>query len=64
MTSKTSRLMVSSSPVPDLSPAAVKVARRIQALKNNRTYVIIVTKTTGQILLTVEEKGKAEHCHA
>jgi len=44
----------------DLSPAAVKLARRMQALKSRRTYVIILVKLDDEWLLTVEDKGKAE----
>ena len=43
----------------DLCPAAVKLARRVQALKNGRTYAIILVKSDVWIL-TVEDKGKAE----
>jgi len=30
---------------PDLSPPAVKVARRLQALPGGRTYIVVLTKT-------------------
>ena len=46
----------------DLCPAAVKLARRVQALKNGRTYAIILIKSDDGWVLTVEDKGKAEHC--
>ena len=44
----------------DLSPAAVKLARRVQALKNGRTYVIILVKSSDGWIITVEDKGKVE----
>jgi hypothetical protein len=47
----------------DLCPAAVKLARRIQALKNNRTYAIILIKSSDGWMLTVEDRGKAEMIH-
>jgi len=44
----------------DLCPAAVKLARRVQALQNGRTYVILLVKSDDGWYLTVEERGKAE----
>lgn len=44
----------------DLSPAAVKLARRVQALQNGHTYVILLVKLSDEWVLTVEDKGKAE----
>ena len=46
----------------DLSPAAVKLARRMQALKSGRTYAIILVKSDDGWIVTVEDKGKAELC--
>lgn len=47
---------------PDLSPAAIKAARRLQALPDGRSYVVYVVKLEGQMVLVVVEKGKAEVC--
>lgn len=44
----------------DLCPAAVKLARRVQALKSGRIYAIILIKSNDGWILTVEDKGKAE----
>lgn len=44
----------------DLCPAAVKLARRVQALKNNRTYAIMLVKTNGAWYIAVEDRGKIE----
>jgi hypothetical protein len=44
----------------DLCPAAVKLARRVQALEKNRTYVIILTRLPDRIIATLVEHGKAE----
>jgi len=46
----------------DLSLPAIKVARRIQGLKNNATYVIILTKMADQIYLSIREAEAVEVC--
>jgi len=38
---------------PDLSPPAVKVARRLQALPDDRTYIVVLTKVRGAWMLAL-----------
>jgi len=38
---------------PDLSPPAVKVARRLQALPDERTYIVVLTKVRGAWILAL-----------
>jgi len=44
----------------DLGLAAVKVARRIQSLSEDRIYSIILVKRRGEVLLSLEDRGKVE----
>jgi len=45
----------------DLSPAAVKIARRIQSLQDGHTYTLTLTKLSGdKWLLSVGEGAKVE----
>jgi hypothetical protein len=44
----------------DLCPAAVKLARRLQALKNNRFYAIMLVKSGGEYHYVIEERGQTE----
>lgn len=44
----------------DLCPAAVKLARRVQGLKNGRIYAILLVKSDNGWVLMVEDRGKAE----
>jgi len=47
---------------PDLSQAAIKAARRLQALEDGQSYVVYVVKLKDQIVLAVVGQGKAEVC--
>lgn len=47
---------------PNLTQAAIKAARRLQALPDGRAYVVRVVKLRGEIVLTVTDEGKAEVC--
>ncbi len=50
---------------PDLLPTYAKLAKRLQALPNDRIYVIILTKVSHDYaLLSIEEKGRLEVCSA
>jgi len=49
----------------DLSPQAVKVARRLQALQSGLIYGILLVKTgRDEWILCIEERGKAERIRA
>lgn len=51
---------------PDLCPQAVKVARRLQALRRDRMYVIVFVPTCDDWQLSVMEPegSKVERCKA
>ncbi len=38
---------------PDLSLPAIKVARRLQALPDDRTYIVVLTKVRGAWILAL-----------
>jgi len=44
----------------DLSPQAVKAARRLQNLQSGKIYGIILVKSKDEWTLCVEEQGDAE----
>ena len=51
---------LSGAPPQDLCPQAVKLARRVQALKNGKVYVLILVKRQDGWVLCVQGEGKAE----
>ena len=46
----------------DLCGAAVQLARRVQALPGQRTYLLVLRKEEGRWLLSVVGEGKVEVC--
>lgn len=51
---------LSGAPPQDLSPQAVKLARRIQALPRGTTYTLILFKGSDRWILCVQGQGKSE----
>jgi hypothetical protein len=53
-------MMRMNNPPPDLTPQAVKVARRLDALPRGRAYNILLVKRDDEWVLIVKDDGKTE----